>query len=127
MPSKATNNVKTFSKKVGQASERALTAIAAVVISRAKYYVPIDTAALINSDFRQVTTEPTGLRLTIGFVQDYALALHERLDWQPRLPGVGGKPATSGYNPNARPKFLQLGVEESEQDIRKIIKSEYQL
>lgn len=127
MPSKTVNNVKKFNKKVSVSSERALTAIAAVVISRTKYYVPIDTAALINSDFRQVTTEETGLRLTIGFVQDYALALHERLDWEPKLPGVDGKPSTSGYNPKAKPKFLTAGVRESGSDIRKIIKSEYQL
>lgn len=125
MPVQTVNNTKVFRKRVELATERSLTAIAAVVLSRAKYYVPIDTSALINSDFREVSKTESGSTLTVGFVQNYALAMHERLDWQPRLPGTGGKPATSGYNPNARPKFLTRGVEESEQDIQRIIRTEY--
>jgi hypothetical protein len=101
----------------------AVTKAAFIVGSRSDYYVPVDTSALLNSRFTRAIELPTGWRGIVGYSQGYAAALHERTDWSPKPPGSPGK-RTGGYNPNAKPKFLQIGAEESEATIRRIFAEE---
>ena len=128
MPVKTTNNMKQFVKKVQQANEKALTEIAGVVLSRAKFYVPLDTGDLQNSDFRQVFADREDrLVAVMGYTAFYALPLHGTESyspiWRPRAPGERGKPLQAGYNADATPQFLSRGVEESEANIQTIIKA----
>lgn len=101
-----------------------MVAILATIGSNAAQYVPIDTATLLNSQFRTVEKGPTGLVGRIGYTQEYAAALHERMDWQPKMPGTPGKP-NGGYNPDAQPGYLARGVEESREQIKKILRQYY--
>ena len=142
MPLKGMSQVKAnaakFVKQVEAINEKALTMIGAVIISRAKFYVPIDTANLINSDFRQVEDAGEGVtRLRVGFTAFYALPLHGTDTytplWKPRPAGTkvydqgkgNGPRIKTGQNMDASPQFLSRGVDESQSDIMKIIESEY--
>lgn len=108
--------------KITTKQEQVVTAILIVIQSRAQFYTPQDTNALINSQYRQIISKDERMTVgRVGYTQNYALALHERLGWKPRPPGTPGKRG-GGYNPNARPKFLQLGYVESKDDIQRIIR-----
>lgn len=128
MPLKGMQQVKkntaAFIKRVDDKTEKVLTMIGAIIISNAKFYVPIDTSNLINSDFRQVTDN----RLRVGFTAFYALPLHGTDTytpmWKPRPPGSPGKVA-NGYNADATPQFLSRGVDDSIDEIKQVIAAEY--
>lgn len=124
MPIEKKPNPQRLFTKVGQITEKAMTEILAVIDSQAAQYVPIDTAALINSRFRRVESTPTGYIGTIGYTQNYAAALHERTDWKPKPPGTPGKKG-GGFNPDATHHYLARGVEESRPMIRRIIEANY--
>lgn len=123
MPVKVARPVRMFTRGE-QITEAVMTEILSVIDSHTTQYVPIDTAALINSRFRQVEKSAGGFIGRIGFTQDYAAALHERTDWNPRLPGTPGKKG-GGYNPDAKHHFLARGVEESREDIRRLLVARY--
>ena len=108
-------------EKVNEKQERVLTAIAIVVQGNAQFYTPQDTNALINSQYRQIIKKGSRYTARIGYTQKYAAALHARTDWQPKPPNTKGKRG-GGYNPNAQPMFLKLGVDDSKDEIKVIIK-----
>jgi hypothetical protein len=124
MPIKKASNPQRLFTKVGQITEKAMTEILAVIDAQSAQYVPIDTAALINSRFRRVETTATGIVGTVGYTQAYAAALHERTDWKPKPPNTPGKKG-GGFNPDATHHFLSRGVEESRAMIKKIIEANY--
>ena len=107
-----------------QITEAVMTEILSVIDSHTTQYVPIDTAALINSRFRQVEKVAGGFIGRIGFTENYAAALHERTDWRPKLPNTDGKKG-GGYNPDATHHFLARGVDESRADIKKLLVAKY--
>lgn len=123
MPVKIARPVRLFTRGE-QITEGAMVAILATIGANAAQYVPIDTAALLNSQFRTIEQGPTGLVGRIGYTQAYAAALHERMDWKPKPPGTPGKP-NGGYNPDAQPGYLARGVEESREQIKKILRQYY--
>ena len=141
MPIKKVPTPQRIFTRVEKITEKTMTEILAVIDSYSTQYVPIDTGALLNSRFRKVESTPTGLIGTIGYVQEYAAPLHSpkpggKMDnWQPVTPedramkmsaknypssGVSG-----GYNPFAQQGWLSLGIEESRNDIKRIIEANY--
>ena len=85
--------------------------------SKAEFYTPQDTNALINSQYRRVTREGNNTIGRVGYTQSYAAALHGIQGmgipiWSPKPPNTPGKKG-GGYNPNAVPYFLQRGARES--------------
>lgn len=124
MPVKRTSNTAKVIAKIESVGEQCMTQILAVILANSKFYVPIDTSALSNSDFRSVEQTATGWRGRVGYTAAYAAALHERTDWQPRPPGSPGKKG-GGYNPNATPAFLERGAAESRDEIQRIIRANY--
>lgn len=142
MPLKGMSQVKAntakFIEKVNSKHEKVLTEIGGLVISYAKFYVPLDTGNLLNSDFRQVFQDREDVwTLTVGFTANYALPLHGTDTytplWKPRPAGTkvydqgkgNGPRIKTGQNMDASPQFLSRGVDESQSDIMKIIESEY--
>lgn len=117
--------------------EKAVTSALSIIGTSAAQWVPIDTGALINSQYRSVTINGTKLEGVIGYAQAYALPLHSpkkggRLDgWRPVTPwdramrmsaqnyptsGMSG-----GYNPDARQGWITLAVQENQKEIDDLI------
>lgn len=114
--------------ELDQRTESIGTQIAIVVQSRAQYYTPLDTNALINSQYREIKKDGNKWVVRIGYTQNYAAPLHspetKMVGWKPRPPDSPGKRG-GGYNPNAREGFLTLGLNESEDNIQQILKAGY--
>lgn len=117
--SKVRRNFRATMETQSKKAKIAVTKASFVIGSRSDFYVPIDTSALLNSRFNRTIALTSGYRGIIGYTQNYAAALHERTDWSPKPPGTPGK-RTGGYNPSAKPKFLEIGAEESAQTIERI-------
>lgn len=82
-------------KEIGQATEEMLTVMLMAISASTKPYVPVDTAALINSEVRRVEKKASGVTGYIEYggqgvnargtpVQDYARYVHEgpQKNWQ---------------------------------------------
>jgi hypothetical protein len=125
MPFKPGKSPKDVAKKVNDKIEHianvqlegALTAVIFAIGGRADFYVPVDTNALMNSRETHIIPHNNGYRATLGYYQNYALALHGTATysplWKPKPPGTPGKP-TGGYNPSARPGWIFMGVNETD-------------
>jgi hypothetical protein len=125
MPFKSGKSPKDVAKKVNDKIdhivnvqlEGALTAVVYAIGGRADFYVPVDTNALMNSRETHVIPHKNGYRATLGYYQNYALALHGTATysplWKPKPPGTPGKP-TGGYNASARPGWIFIGVAETD-------------
>lgn len=93
-------------------TERTLTMVVMAIQTRSAYYVPQDTTALINSNFRDIIMTGSGMKGVVGYTQNYAAALENRTDWSPRAPA--DRPSGTGaYNPNAQPGFLTQGADDA--------------
>lgn len=99
-------------KRIPEKVERAITEVMIIGMSKALEYTPIDKNLLMNSSFREVRLGKGKATGKAGYTQSYAAAIHDRTDWKPKRPGTPGKP-TGGYNPSAKPKFLEAGFEET--------------
>ena len=93
-------------------TEAGLFAIYATLSATADYYVPVDTSDLVQSRTSRIRKQGSDWVMTYGYYSDYAAALHERTDWNPKPPNTPGKKG-GGYNPNARPDWLNLAWQES--------------
>jgi hypothetical protein len=91
-----------FNQEVNRRAERAITELLIIGMAKAAVYTPIDKGLLINSSFREVRVVGGKTIGIAGYTQNYAQALHDREGWQGRL------------NPNAGPKFLERGFEETQ-------------
>ena len=119
---------KRYRETVGQISdnqEKVVTAILILAQTRASYYTPQDTNALINSQYRRIIQNDDGKIVgRVGYTQNYALALHGDENktplWNPRPPNTPGKKG-GGYNPNASPRFLERGFNDEESNIKRVI------
>lgn len=92
---------------------RAMTEVLIIGMAKAAVYTPIDKSLLINSSFRDVRQVGSKTFGKAGYTQGYAAAIHDREGWRPKRPGTPGK-RTGGYNPSAKPKFLEAGFEETQ-------------
>ena len=109
-------------------AEKAVRAIKSanyIIRTEAATMTPIDTSALINSQFD--TIEVNGTRVTgkIGYSANYALYVHNasgKLKGQPRPSGKG-----TYWSPNGEPKFLTKAAEKTKDLVDKAIKAEMKL
>jgi hypothetical protein len=140
MPVKRKSNTAKVLAKIESVGEQCMTQILAGIQSNAQFYAPMDTGSLQNSTFRAVERLGDGWRGRVGYTAEYAAYLHGDDAftplWKPRkpedrsqrrhpetgavLPGKSG-----GYNPNARPRWLERAAEESRDEIQRIIKANY--
>ena len=107
-------------QELPQNIESGLFAMYAVLSASADYYVPVDTAALVKS--RAHTIKPNsqgGYKMTYGYYTNYAQALHDSYNWNPKPPNTKGKKG-GGYNPNAEPNWLNLAWTESGDEAKKV-------
>jgi hypothetical protein len=91
--------------------ERGLFTMYTTLAGTADFYVPVDTSALVQSRSYRLRHNGSGWTLTYGYYTDYAAALHERHDWQPKPPNTPGKEG-GGYNPNAKPEWMNIAWNE---------------
>lgn len=123
--------VNSLSSLTDRGVKRALTKIGGTILARADQYAPIDTKALINSGFHKVEETSTGYMLRVGYMQEYALWLHEAPMGSWHAAPVGTKVYDQGKgqppriktasNPNATPNWLGRGLEEAEPIINRMI------
>jgi hypothetical protein len=127
MPFKSGKSPKNVAEKINkkldhianEQLEESLTAVIYAIGGRADFYVPVETNALMNSRETPVVKHKDGYRATLGYYQEYALALHGSATytplWKPRPVGATGKPK-GGYNPSATPRWIDRGVDETDID-----------
>tara|TARA_R110002153_G_scaffold8006_1_gene35144 strand:- start:635 stop:1045 length:411 start_codon:yes stop_codon:yes gene_type:complete len=127
MPFKSGKSPKNVAEKINkkldhianEQLEESLTAVIYAIGGRADFYVPVDTNALMNSRETFVVKQNDGYTATLGYYQEYALALHGSATytplWKPRPRGAPGKPK-GGYNPSATPRWIDRGVDETDVD-----------
>lgn len=84
-------------RDVNVESEEMISVILQSISANTASYVPVDTSALINSEYRQTQMTATGPRGEIGYGASYAGYVHEgpQKNWQ---------------KPGASNQFLALGV-----------------
>lgn len=104
---------------------RALKSATYIIRTESATLTPIDTSALINSQFD--TIEVNGTRVTgkVGYSANYALYVHNasgKLAGKPRPSGKGAY-----WGPHAEPKFLTKAAEKTKSLVDKVIKSEMKL
>lgn len=80
--------------------------------AEADFFVPVDTAALMNSRRVKVDSKKGAHTVTVGYYTDYASYLHNpkaggKMDgWDPVKPPAPGK-KTGGYNANAKQGWIE--------------------
>lgn len=91
--------------------ERGLFTMYTILAGEADFYVPVDTSTLVKSRSYRVRDNGNGWRMTYGYYTDYAAALHERADWNPKPPNTPGKKG-GGYNPKAVSNWMNVAWNE---------------
>lgn len=96
--------------------------------------VPVDTSMLLNSQFRDVTTQGTRFIGKIGYSANYAAAVHEAKGVllgtkTPRPVGPSEKPGSRGnvWDKTGEPKFLEKPAEDARSKVQDIIVKEMSL
>lgn len=96
--------------------------------------VPIDTSTLLNSQFRDVTTQGSRIVGKIGYSANYAAAVHEAKgihlgEKTPRPVRPSEKPGSRGniWDKTGEPKFLEKPAEDARAKIQEIIAKEMSL
>ncbi|MCW9446454.1 HK97 gp10 family phage protein [Klebsiella oxytoca] len=99
----------------GRKVVRALQSAMLIGSAQAALYTPIDTSTLINSQFREITSN--GVRVTgrVGYTASYATYVHD-----PNIP-------QNFRRATARKEFLSKGFEDTKGAIDMVIKKELSL
>jgi hypothetical protein len=138
MPFKSGKSPKNVAEKINkkldhianEQLEESLTAVIYAIGGRADFYVPVDTNALMTSRATFVVKQNDGYTATLGYYQEYALALHGSATYTPLWKPVdpferewrqesaktfvgNGK---GGWNPDATPRWIDRGVDETDID-----------
>lgn len=133
------NNIHTFIEGVNRRAARAVLSGAYIIGDRAAIYTPIDSSTLINSQQRELVVNGRLFTGRVIYSANYAAYVHNApgtLKGQPRAhfgktregKSFGGGSLTGNYwDPNAKPKFLQLAAEEGRQDVREVVMREMEL
>lgn len=119
------NMARIVERIAGPISERTMLEILIIGAGKAATLTPIDTSNLINSQYRRVGRGPLGVWGRVGYTANYAAAVHAasgKLDGQPRAANRGNY-----WDPNAEPRFLTKGFEQSLDQIRAAIKRGYKV
>lgn len=99
----------------GRKVVRALQSALIIGSSQAALYTPIDTSTLINSQFREITTNGTRVTGRVGYSANYAVWVHD-----PNIP-------QNFRRATARKEFLTKGFEDTRSQIDAVIKKELSL
>ena len=113
----------------GAMTESAVTKISIAGQSNAAAITPIDTSALINSQFREIVRTATGWSGSVGYTANYAFRVHQASGYllgtstprDPEDPSRGNV-----WDPGAEPQFLKKGFErDGKEEIEAILAREY--
>ncbi|HID4130769.1 TPA: HK97 gp10 family phage protein [Pluralibacter gergoviae] len=99
----------------GRKVVRALQSALIIGSSQASLYTPIDTSTLINSQFREITTNGTRVTGRVGYSANYAVYVHD-----PNIP-------QNFRRATARKEFLTKGFEDTRSQIDAVVKKELSL
>ncbi|MGM7822834.1 HK97 gp10 family phage protein [Yersinia enterocolitica] len=99
----------------GRKAVRAITKALIIGASQAALYTPIDTSTLINSQFRDISSNGTRLTGRVGYSANYAMYVHD--------PNV----KQTFRRATAEKEFLTKGFADSKQAIEKAIMEEMKL
>ncbi|CAN5717717.1 hypothetical protein BH10PSE18_BH10PSE18_08320 [soil metagenome] len=109
MATRITNKLPQFVSAVERKAARSMLQGLILGASEASVMTPIDTSALLNSQYRKVEKDGTKIVGTVGYTVAYAQVVHDP-DHRQRF-----RRAT------ARKEFLKLGFENAEPNIRAVI------
>lgn len=120
MPVKGLKEVRQRLKKElanisGTLPERALQEVLIVASGFAATMTPIDTSALINSQFRMVETSGKKVKGTMGYTAAYAAAVHDKPGTLlgTNTPRSKSDPSRGNvWDPDAEPEFLRKAFED---------------
>lgn len=99
----------------GRKVVRALQSAMIIGSSQASLYTPIDTSTLINSQFREITTNGTRVTGRVAYSANYAVYVHD-----PSIP-------QNFRRATARKEFLTKGFEDTRSQIDAVVKKELSL
>ncbi|HCT5880591.1 TPA: HK97 gp10 family phage protein [Morganella morganii] len=99
----------------GRKVTRAIQAAMLIGGAQATLFTPIDTSALINSQFREITVNGTRVTGRVGYSANYAVFVHDP------------KVKQSFRRATARKEFLTLGFEESREEIEAAMHQEMRI
>ena len=94
---------------------RALQSAMILGAARAALYTPIDTSALLNSQFREIVTDGAVITGRVGYSTNYAVYVHDPANPQ-RV-----------RRSTAKKEFLTLGFEEERSAIDDVVRKELSL
>lgn len=94
---------------------RAIQSAMILGAARAALYTPIDTSALLNSQFREIVTDGAVITGRVGYSTNYAVYVHD--------PGNPQRFRRS----TAKKEFLTLGFEEERSAIDDVVRKELSL
>ena len=99
MATRIVNRLPSFVRSVEAKAARGMTQALVLGASKASVMTPIDTSALLNSQYRDVQVGSDAVRGRVGYTVDYALPVHD--------PDV----KQTFRRSTARKEFLKLGFE----------------
>lgn len=94
---------------------RALQSAMILGAARAALYTPIDTSALLNSQFREIVTDGAVITGRVGYSTNYAVYVHDQANPQ------------RFRRSTAKKEFLTLGFEEERSAIDDVVRKELSL
>ena len=104
-----TNKLPQFIKQTEVRAVRGMTQALILGASEASVLTPIDTGALLNSQFRNVDKQGSRIVGTVGYTASYAVPVHD-----PENP-------QNFRRPSATKEFLRKGFERAEPNITAVI------
>lgn len=110
MATRITNKLPQFTSTVERKAARAMVQGLILGASEASVMTPIDTSALLNSQYRAVKKDGSKIVGTVGYTVDYAQAVHDPARKQ------------RFRRATAQKEFLKKGFENAEPNIRAVIK-----
>lgn len=99
----------------GRKVVRALQSAMIIGSSQAALYTPIDTSALLNSQFREIVTDGAVITGRVGYSTNYAVYVHDPANPQ------------RFRRSTAKKEFLTLGFEEERSAIDDVVRKELSL
>lgn len=109
MATRVVNNLPQFLSRQEVKAARGMAQALIIGASEASVLTPIDTSALLNSQYRNISKEGDRLVGTVGYTVDYALVVHDP-EHRQRF-----------RRPSAMKEFLKVGFERAEPNIRAVI------
>lgn len=126
--SKVNKNIQHFTKEIAEVrTQRIIQQIMTVGMSFVAPLTPIDTANLINSQYRELKPIPKGWVGRIGYTANYA-ALVNNAKGTAKGKRSGKKSRGNYWSPNAEPHFIEKGFErDGKEAIKQVIKDGYKI